>query len=135
MINAIQHLNYLSVLLASVAYFALGALWYSKILFASQWMEMTKVDSNDRSGMARAMITGFLYTLLIVFVTGVMIHLSRCHQFIDCIQVGILLGVGYSVGILGMTYGYGKKPLMLLAIDAGYHIVGITLATAILAKM
>jgi len=135
MINAIQHLNYLSVLLGAVAYFALGALWYSKFLFAKQWAELTGANMGDRSGLARVMILGFLYTLLIVFVTGVMIHLSRCHQFIDCLQVGIMLGVGYAVGILGMSYGYQKKPLTLVLIDAGYQVCGITLASAILAKM
>src|SRR4030095_14714559 len=135
MINAIQHLNYLAVLLGAVAYFALGSLWYSKILFAKQWVELSKVDMTDRSGLARSMIIAFIYTLLIVFVTGVMIHLSRCHQFIDCLQVGLMLGGGYSIGILGMTFVFEKKPLTLLLIDAGYHICGITLASAMLAKM
>lgn len=135
MINAIQHLNYLAVLLAAIAYFALGALWYSKILFAKQWMELTKPDMTQRTGMARSMIIAFLCTLLMSFVTSTMIHLSRCHQFIDCLQVGVMLGGGYSVGILGMTFVFEKRPFNLFLIDAGYHICGITLAAAILAKM
>ena len=43
----IQHIQWLAVLAAAVAYFALGAIWYSKVLFAKKWLALTKIDASD----------------------------------------------------------------------------------------
>src|SRR5437667_9237110 len=45
--NLFDYINWISVIIAAVAYFALGALWYSKILFASKWIAYNKIDVND----------------------------------------------------------------------------------------
>ena len=43
----IQHIHWLAVLAAAVAYFSLGAIWYSKVLFAKKWLALTKIDASD----------------------------------------------------------------------------------------
>ena len=51
----IHHIHWLAVLAAAVAYFALGAIWYSKILFAKKWLTLTKINAsypNATKGMA-----------------------------------------------------------------------------------
>ncbi|MBA3648268.1 MAG: DUF1761 domain-containing protein [Chitinophagales bacterium] len=133
--NAIQHLNILAVLLAAVAYFALGALWYSPILFGKQWAALNNINMTDRSSLMRSMVVSFACMLLMALVTGIMMALSRCKHYTDCLEVGILLGAGYAGGILGTTYTYQKKPLPLWFIDIGFHFCGIVLASAIIAAM
>jgi hypothetical protein len=34
----LKDINWLAVLVAGIAYWALGALWYSKILFSNKWL-------------------------------------------------------------------------------------------------
>lgn len=46
-INIIQHIHWLAVLAAAVAYFALRAIWYLKILFAKKWLALTKIDASE----------------------------------------------------------------------------------------
>ena len=43
----IQHIHWLAVLAAAVAYFALVVIWYLKILFAKKWLALTKIDAID----------------------------------------------------------------------------------------
>jgi Protein of unknown function (DUF1761) len=43
----LSQLNWLAILVAAVAYFMLGALWYSKLLFANTWIKSTGVDMNN----------------------------------------------------------------------------------------
>ncbi len=44
--NLFDYINWIAVLVATLAYFALGALWYSKILFAPKWIALNKIDIN-----------------------------------------------------------------------------------------
>jgi hypothetical protein len=39
-----MHVNYLAVLLAAVAVFVLGWLWYSPLLFLRPWMRLRGID-------------------------------------------------------------------------------------------
>ncbi|HMD01313.1 MAG TPA: hypothetical protein VKH37_14235, partial [Ferruginibacter sp.] len=36
-----------AIFLGTLAYFTLGALWYSKLLFAPKWIAYNKIDVND----------------------------------------------------------------------------------------
>ncbi len=55
-------INWLAVLVAAIAYFGLGAIWYS-FLFQKKWIEYQKIDVNDpemKKGVAATMFTSFL---------------------------------------------------------------------------
>jgi hypothetical protein len=41
-----DYINWLAVLIGAVAYFALGALWYS-FLFKNKWIAYNNIDMND----------------------------------------------------------------------------------------
>src|SRR5690242_15571372 len=98
MINAIQHVNWIAILLGSVAYFVIGALWYSPFLFGKTWAAGHKIDmGGSREGFARTLIISFLLDLLVVFVTAVMIGLSRAKNFDDKMEVAIMLSGAYAV--------------------------------------
>ena len=58
--SVFSHINWLAVLAAAVAYFMIGGLWYSKVLFGSKWASLTGLDMNDpekNKGVAQLMIT------------------------------------------------------------------------------
>ncbi|MES1225993.1 MAG: DUF1761 domain-containing protein, partial [Bacteroidota bacterium] len=66
-----SHLNWLAILVAAVAYFALGAIWYS-FLFRDPWIKLTAVkmdDPNAKKGVAGIMVTSFL--LIIICTIGI----------------------------------------------------------------
>ena len=51
-----SNINWFALLIATLAYFMLGALWYSKALFGNKWAALVKLDVNDpklKEGMAK----------------------------------------------------------------------------------
>ena len=40
-------INYLAVLIAALASYVLGALWYSPVLFGKLWMKLSKIDPKN----------------------------------------------------------------------------------------
>jgi hypothetical protein len=131
--NAVLHLNWPMVLAATVAYFAVGALWYT-VLFGKYWARVNNADMNDRSGMVRTMIFGFLLTFLISACTGLVLNSIRCKELSDCFIRSYILIAGLVVGLVGTGLNYQKKPLGIWFVDIGYHLIGILIAGLILAK-
>ena len=131
--NAILHLNWPMVLAATVAYFAVGAVWYT-VLFGKYWARENKADMNDRSGMARTMIFGFLLTFLIVTCTGLLLNSIRCRELSDCFMRSYVIIAGLVVGLVGTGLNYQRKPLGIWFVDIGYHLIGVLIAALILAK-
>ncbi|MBK9731931.1 MAG: DUF1761 domain-containing protein [Chitinophagaceae bacterium] len=131
--NAVLHLNWPMVLAATVAYFAIGAVWYT-VLFGKYWARAHNADMNDRSGMARTMVMGFLLTFLIVTCTGLLLNSIRCKELTDCFMRSYVMIAGFVVGLVGTALNYGKKPLGVWFVDIGYHLIGIFVAALILAK-
>lgn len=131
--NAILHLNWPMVLAAAVAYFAVGAVWYT-VLFGKYWARHQNFDTKDNSGMARYMIIGFLLTFLIVTCTGLMLNSIRCKELSDCFMRSYIMIAGFVVGLVGTALNYSKKPLGIWFVDIGYHLIGLLIAALILAK-
>src|SRR6476659_3930925 len=84
--NAVLHLNWPIVLGATVAYFAIGAIWYT-VLFGKYWARFNAADNtnmNHRSGMVRTMILGFLLTFVICSTAGLLINAIHGCKMWDC---------------------------------------------------
>jgi hypothetical protein len=61
-----SQVNWLAVLIGALAYFFLGAIWYSA-LFRNAWIKATGVNANDpnaRKGFAGIMIASFITILI-----------------------------------------------------------------------
>jgi hypothetical protein len=131
---ALTHLNWLHVLVATLAYFALGAIWYS-FLFQKQWIRYQNIDTGNpdaKKGAGIIMLVGFIWTFIMV--TGIAVLASKTP-----LLGGVLSGVklGLTTGILSalaisMTYLYLKRPAGLHLIDGLYHVVGQIIAAIIL---
>jgi hypothetical protein len=128
------NINWLAVIVSSIAYFALGALWYS-FLFQKQWISGHKVDMTDptvKEGVALTMISTFI--LIFVIVTGLAILIVRLDLFLiqSAIKLGLLTGIAFSATAVSINYLYLKKPMQVHFIDGSYHIAGQILAAIIL---
>jgi hypothetical protein len=131
---ALTHLNWLHVLVATLAYFALGAIWYS-FLFQKQWIRYQNIDTSNpdaKKGAGMIMLVGFIWTFIMV--TGIAVLVSKTP-----LLGGVLSGVklGLTTGILSalaisMTYLYLKRPAGLHLIDGLYHVAGQIIAAIIL---
>lgn len=132
----LSHINWLAVIVASVVYFMIGGLWYSKALFGSKWSALQKVDMNDpnvKKGVAAMMFYSFL--LMLVNVTGLALFTARLDLTIisSGLKLGIVAGLCFSVTAVSISFIYERKPLALHFITGGYLLVGNIIAAIILA--
>src|SRR5688500_7281440 len=128
--------NWFAILISTLAYFMLGALWYSKALFGNKWAALVKLDVNDpklKEGMAKMMIGSFV--LMLIACLGLAILVARINPPVDIvsgIKLGILSRICFAATALSISFIYEYKPTELYLIDCGYHVTGLLLAGIIL---
>lgn len=130
-------INYLAVLVAAIAAFALGALWYSPILFAKQWMKAhghTEADALEmRKSANRAYLVTFLCQLVIALVLAILIEMIGIYRGIGGIKLGALCWLGFAATIGLTSQVFSNKRLAVYVIDVAYQLVYLVLMGWILA--
>jgi hypothetical protein len=133
--NALSNLHWLHILVATVAYFAIGAIWYS-FLFQKQWIRHHNIDMNNpegKKGVGIIMLTSFIWTFITVTALAVLIDkLLTDGGILSAVKIGLATGVCFSALAVSTTYLYLKKSLALHLIDGGYHVAGQIVAAIIL---
>ena len=129
--------NYLAVVVAGVAAFMLGALWYSPALFARQWMaahgHTPERLAAMRQDMARTYAISFLCFLVTAWVMAVLLSRIGITEALGGVKLGGITWLGFAATI-GLTSNlYSEKPLAVYLIDAGYQLVYLMLMGVILA--
>lgn len=131
-----SNIQWLALFVAALAYFVLGALWYSKVLFGHKWATLVKLDINDpnlRKGMVERMIGSFV--LMFIACLGLAILVARINppvEFLSGVRIGLLAGICFAATTLSISFIYENKPKGLYFIDGGYHILGLLIASIII---
>ena len=132
--DVLGDLNWLAVIVATLAYFLLGAVWYAQAVFGKAWQRSSgiTVEPDQRPGAAFyiiPLITCFLMTLA----TAMIATTTGSSTVGDAIVLGLVVGVGFaaSLSLLGSAFGNYPQPGVYFAITAGYHLVGLVGASLI----
>ena len=125
--------NYLAVLAAAVAYWLLGALWYSPFLFARPWAAGANIslpEAGERPPMVlfvTSFIAFFVAALAMAFLAGA----SGSDTLGEALLLGLITGVGFAVTVLLVTQAYEQRPAVVWIINAGYNLLGFLLTAVI----
>ena len=125
-----DHISWLAVALGTLAFFAVGALWYG-VLFVKPWQRETGItEPPNGAGVARVM--GF--TLLAEFI--VVLTLGHQFAFSDPSDRGkMMIATGYGLAIMtpaiAINYLHQRKSLKLFLIDASHFVVGMAAVGAV----
>lgn len=127
-------INYLAVLTAAVAQMILGALWYSPVLFAKPWMKLLGMKESDmkKEGMGLKYGLTFIFALIMPYVLSHFLQAAGVSTIQDGLTVAFWAWLGFSLATFAPSYIFLGKPWKLLAIDNGYHLVGMLIASVIL---
>jgi len=126
--------NWLHVLVATIGYFMLGAIWYS-FLFRKKWIDYHDIDINNpegKKGVGGIMLTSFLLMFLATTALAILASRLGLNGALPGLKLGLLTGLFFSATAISITYLYLKKPLGLHLIDGLYHTCGQIIAAVIL---
>lgn len=130
-----SHINWLALLVATLSYFMLGALWYSKVLFGNKWATLVKLDMNNpdlKKGMGTKMTASFMLMLLACLGLSLLIIKFDMINLLEGLKLGLLTGICFAGTALSVSFIYESKHSGLFLIDCGYHLFGQVIASIIL---
>lgn len=128
-------INWLAILVAAIAYFMLGAVWYSKALFGTKWAAVVGLDMTDPNkskGMAK-MMTG-TFVLILIACMGIAMLVARMDLSVlpSALKLGLITGICFATTAVSISFIYESRPTALYFIDCGYHLAGHLIAAIIL---
>src|SRR5690348_1483509 len=121
------HVNYLAVVVAALAAFVLGWLWYSPLLFYKPWMRLRGLD--PVAAMAGAKMPGgkllieFARCLVLAYVIAILVALLGPSSWLAVVRVGLLLWIGFPVILLTGSVLWDNVPWKVAAIHSGDWLV------------
>ncbi|MHA7290730.1 DUF1761 domain-containing protein [Arthrobacter sp. MDT3-24] len=126
------NINWLAVLLAALASFIVGGLWYS-VLFAKVWQREAGVtDEQLKHRTVRVFVGSFLLAAVMAVVLAAFIGDGGAGFGA---LAGLATGAAWVAAALGVNYLFERRSLMLFAINASYNIVTFTAMGAIIGAM
>jgi hypothetical protein len=118
--------NFLGIIVAAVAYMALGALWYSPALFGNAWTR--SIGKTKEQVAADFSPINYFWALCTSFLASygiarIMAWTNR-GEIADGIIIGALAGVCFVLATMGINDVFESRPKGLTMINALYHITG-----------
>lgn len=120
-------INYVSVLVAAVAVFVLGWLWYSPLLFYKPWMRLRGLDPDAAMAGAKMPVgklgIEFLRCLVLAWVIARFVALLGITSWIGAVHFGLITWIGFPVILLTGSVLWDNVPWRVAAIHAGDWLV------------
>lgn len=130
--------NYLSVLLAAVVYFLIGALWYSPQLFGHHWMKHEGIHPDHHEPYVPGIgsyIGEFILDLLMAFVLALFIALADINSWGQGMLVALWAWIGFVAAPSLSALLWSRKSYKSFLINAGFVLVGLLAMGAIIGFM
>ncbi|MEK6935014.1 MAG: DUF1761 domain-containing protein [Nanoarchaeota archaeon] len=128
--------NLLAVLVAGIAYFIIGGLWYS-LLFGKVWMNLMGFTKKDiekakQGGMAKKYVINFISALVPGYMLAYILDFLKVSTVGNGVMIGVMVWLGFiATTTLGVVLWEGK-PFKLYLLNNGYHLVSLVVMGAIL---
>lgn len=131
-------INYPAVIVSAIAYWILGALWYSRLMFERPFVALKGYTPEDiaalqAAGVGRQIFVAFLSSLLLAFILTHFVKFMGAETASAGVQTGFWLWLGFVATTNLETVLFESRPLGLYLINNGYHLVGMLGMGALLA--
>jgi hypothetical protein len=129
-------INIWAVIVATIAFWALGALWYSPVLFGKKWQKEVGLSDETLKKSNMTLVFGLSFVLMFIMVLGMsftlMLHKPENVTWVNGLRLGIFVAIVFSMATMGINYLYQRRSLVLWLIDGFYMIIGLGIAGIIL---
>ena len=129
----LEHFNVAAVLVAALATFVIGGLWYSPLLFGRAWMRENKFTEADVASNSKARAFGGALVLSLIMSANLACFLADAKTtLVWGMTAGALAGAGWAATAIAVVALFEKKSWTYIAINGGYQIVSFVTMGAIL---
>jgi len=130
-------INYPAVLVATVAHFLVGGVWYG-VLFSNKFIELIawspeKLQEMQNQSPAKPLLIAFISALVLVYILAHFIQYTKARTALDGVQTAFWLWLGFVATTQLATVIFEERKLGLYLINVGYQLVACALAGIILA--
>jgi hypothetical protein len=126
------NVNWLAIVVATISAFAIGAIWYSPLLFAKAWMKEAGITEEKTKQANMAKTFGLAFILTFIMATNLAFFFGSEIDFVMGIFYGLLTGLGWVAFSMGVIYLFEQRSLKLWLINGGYLTVAFTVMGGIL---
>ena len=116
--------NYLAVLVATIAGFATGAVWYT-VLFGKLWLKAVGIEPADMGGKGTSplpFIVSIIANALMAWVLALVIGRFGEINAANGICAGVMVWLGFVLTTIATNNVFPGRPWSLTAIDAGHWL-------------
>jgi hypothetical protein len=117
----VMNLNWLAILGATVAGFALGGLWYGP-LFGKSWMAALGKTADQLQPSPTPFIVSFITALITAVVLAMFLSALGVVRVLDGAIVGLVIGIGFIATAMASDSAFCGWGVKLLLIQSGYRI-------------
>ena len=134
--DMLGQLNWLAVVVAGAAYFALGALWFAPQVLGGIWQRSIGWDPNQSPPRpsARSYGPAAIAYLVAAVATAMLAAATGADDVSGAITLGLVVGIGYALTLTAVTAGFAPnlpQPWTWFAVSGGYHLVGLVITSLI----
>ena len=128
-------LPWLAVVVAAVANFVLGGLWYG--LFGKAWLaalgkRREDMNPKDPKPFLMAAAGSFVNAAALAWVIQA---IPTCETAVQAAALGTFIGVGVVLAAAAKHYAFSGWSARLLAIDLGLDVIGFTVMGAVIGAL
>ena len=131
---AFAGMNYLSIVVAALAGFAVGAIWY--MVLGTAWLDALGKTEDDIKGSGAAQAMPFIIALVADLVMAIMLAGLMGHLGDVSVRGGLISGffiwVGFVITTMGVNHAFSGASPKLTAIDGGHWLAVLLVMGAII---
>ncbi len=129
--------QFLELMIASIAGFAVGGIWYSQAVFGKAWMSEMKINPKeiekiDGKKMGISMILGFLRTIILAFVLIYFVELTGFKTMQEVLKLAFFIWIGFIATIMLDSILWENKSRKLYFINVTQYFVMIMVMGAVI---
>ena len=132
-------INLLAVLIAAVAAFVLGAIWYSPALFGKSWRKHAGMTPKHLKAMKKhapaAYIFGFILTLVMAYVLAILFDFAGIVNMRQALVLPSWIWLGFIATTTFSHHMWEGKHSYLWIINNAYWLLSLLIMGAILISL
>lgn len=125
--------NWLAVVVAALATFLIGGLWYSPALFYNAWLAANGFTKEQAESGSKGRAFGGSFVFALIMAANLAMFLADPKtDWVWGATAGFLAGFGWAAMAVGTVALFENRPWSYILINGGYHAVSFTVMGAIL---